>query len=186
MLVILFALLKLDSRFSLLRIGKAISTPFITFADIAHTLSSRKTVEKPVFWLVNITVSLLQVDHEVLLLILLQGWSYGLAGNLAKAPKYQDLDGFNREANGLYPIHVHVDKMGFVWINLDANKHPEVAWEDDFKGVDMQPRLEAFDMSKYRFDHQWEMLGDYNWKTLADNYNEVCFFLDTFSLNYEV
>lgn len=101
------------------------------------------------------------------------GWSYGFAGNLAKAPKYQDLAHFDRESNGLYQIHVHVDKLGFVWVNFDAKSKPSVLWEQDFSGVDTQPRLEPFDLTKFHFDHQWEMIGDYNWKTLADNYNEV-------------
>lgn len=48
-----------------------------------------------------------------------------------------------------------------------------MAWEDDFADVDMQPRLQQFDISQYHFDHEWGMIGDYNWKTLADNYNEV-------------
>lgn len=70
-------------------------------------------------------------------------------------------------------MHVHVDNLGFVWVNLDANDTPSVPWEQDFATVDFQPRLLKFDMDKYHFDHQWEMTGDYNWKVLADNYNEV-------------
>lgn len=101
------------------------------------------------------------------------GWSYGLDGKLAKAPKYQDVEGFCKDRNGLFPIHVHIDKLGFVWVNLEAATTPSVAWEDDFAGVDCQQRLQHFDMTEYHFDHQWEMIGDYNWKTLADNYNEV-------------
>ncbi|KAF9883294.1 hypothetical protein FE257_003785 [Aspergillus nanangensis] len=100
------------------------------------------------------------------------GWSYGLDGKLAKAPKYQEIDGFRKDANGLYPVHVHVDNLGFVWVNLEATAQPSVPWSRDFQAVDLQPRLQGFDMSAYRFDHQWSMVGDYNWKTLADNYNE--------------
>ncbi|KAF5252534.1 hypothetical protein FANTH_2428 [Fusarium anthophilum] len=100
------------------------------------------------------------------------GWSYGLDGKLAKAPKYQEVPTFDKSNNSLYPIHVHVDKLGFIWINMDASPTPTVPWEDDFAGVDTQPRLQPFDMEAYHFDHQWEMIGDYNWKTLADNYNE--------------
>ncbi|KAL4816186.1 Rieske [2Fe-2S] iron-sulfur domain-containing protein [Aspergillus spinulosporus] len=100
------------------------------------------------------------------------GWSYGLNGKLAKAPRYQELDGFDKEKNGLFPIHVHIDKLGFIWVNLDAAETPSVRWEDDFAGVDEQPRLKPFVFSQYRFDHAWDMMGDYNWKTLADNYNE--------------
>jgi phenylpropionate dioxygenase-like ring-hydroxylating dioxygenase large terminal subunit len=104
------------------------------------------------------------------------GWSYSLDGKLAKAPKYQDIDGFDKSTNGLFPVHVHVDKLGFIWVNLEASTEPTFSWENDTGGVGQQPRLQHFNMSEYRFDHQWSMMGDYNWKTLADNYNEVCFF----------
>jgi len=101
------------------------------------------------------------------------GWSYGLNGKLAKAPGYQDLESFDKSQNGLLPIHVHIDTNGFVWINLDGKETPEVAWEDDFDAVDDQPRLKEFDFGEdYEFDHSWEMDGGYNWKILADNFNE--------------
>ncbi|BCR84742.1 aromatic ring-hydroxylating oxygenase subunit alpha [Aspergillus chevalieri] len=100
------------------------------------------------------------------------GWSYGLNGKLAKAPGYQDIDGFDKSKNGLLPIHVHVDKNGFIWVNMDAGEKPETAWEDDFKDVDLQPRFKDFDFADYEFDHTWEMEGEYNWKILADNYSE--------------
>ena len=92
---------------------------------------------------------------------------------MAKAPKYDELPSFDKSANGLFSIHVHVDTLGFVWVNLDASAEPAMSWEDDFAHVDQQPRLQGFKMDEYKFDHQWEMVGDYNWKTLADNYNEV-------------
>ena len=100
------------------------------------------------------------------------GWSYGFDGKLAKAPKYQEIPGFDKSANGLFQIHVHVDKLGFIWVNLDSDPRPE-AWGQDFGAVDEQPRLQNFNVEEYQFDHQWGMEGDYNWKTLADNYNEV-------------
>ncbi|CAI7658971.1 unnamed protein product [Penicillium glandicola] len=100
------------------------------------------------------------------------GWSYGLNGKLAKAPGYQDLEGFDKSKNGLLPIHVHIDVNGFVWLNLDASEKPEISWEDDFKGIDLQPRFDGFNFEDYSFDHTWEMSGEYNWKILADNYNE--------------
>ncbi|PWI73169.1 hypothetical protein PCL_10184 [Purpureocillium lilacinum] len=100
------------------------------------------------------------------------GWSYGFDGRLAKAPKYQELSGFDQSANNLFAIHVHVDKLGFIWVNLDSSSKPVISWKDDFAGVDEQTRLQDFNLDNYHFDHQWEMEGDYNWKTLADNYNE--------------
>ncbi|TDZ40794.1 Carnitine monooxygenase oxygenase subunit [Colletotrichum trifolii] len=100
------------------------------------------------------------------------GWSYGLSGNLAKAPGYQDLEGFDKSKNGLFSIHVHVDANGFIWVNLDASETPEVAWDDDFDGIDKQERFQHYNFDDYHFDHAWEMEGGYNWKILADNYNE--------------
>lgn len=100
------------------------------------------------------------------------GWSYGFDGKLAKAPRYEEIQEFDKSRNGLFKVHVHIDQMGFIWVNLDSEDTPGVPWEQDFASVDFQPRLKQFDTSRYHFDHQWKMLGDYNWKTLADNYNE--------------
>lgn len=100
------------------------------------------------------------------------GWSYGMNGKLAKAPGYQDMEDFDRGANGLFPLHVHIDRNGFIWVNMDGGEKPEVAWDDDFRNVDSQERFDEYDFDEYSFDHEWEMDGDYNWKILADNYNE--------------
>ncbi|KAJ6443656.1 Rieske [Purpureocillium lavendulum] len=100
------------------------------------------------------------------------GWSYGLNGKLAKAPGYQDLEGFDKSKNSLLSVHVHVDDKGFIWVNLDGGAKPEVAWEDDFAGIDQQTRFQYYNFDEYKFDHTWEMEGEYNWKILADNYNE--------------
>lgn len=100
------------------------------------------------------------------------GWSYGIDGKLAKAPHFETFPDFVKEKNGLLPVHVHVDQLGFVWVNLDAATEPTTSWNDDFLGVDTQERFGTFDFSQYQFDHSWSMQGAYNWKTLADNYNE--------------
>jgi phenylpropionate dioxygenase-like ring-hydroxylating dioxygenase large terminal subunit len=113
-----------------------------------------------------------QQGHNSIFACKYHGWSYGLNGKLAKAPGYQELEGFDKAKNGLLPIHVHVDKNGFIWVNLDGGAKPEIAWDDDFAGIDAHPRLEAYRFEDYKFDHAWEMEGDYNWKILADNYNE--------------
>ncbi|KAL6403030.1 Choline monooxygenase, chloroplastic [Ilyonectria robusta] len=110
--------------------------------------------------------------HNSVLSCKYHGWSYGLNGKLAKAPGYQDLAGFDKAANSLLPLHVHVDKNGFIWVNLDAGAKPEVAWSDAFDGAEQQKRLAAYDFENYQFDHTWELEGEHNWKVLADNYNE--------------
>lgn len=107
------------------------------------------------------------------------GWSYGLNGKLAKAPGYQELEGFDKSQNGLLPIHIHVDNNGFIWVNLDGKEKPEIAWEDDFKEIDLQPRFKDLDFTNFQFDHTWEMEGEYNWKLLADNYHCQASYPDT-------
>lgn len=100
------------------------------------------------------------------------GWSYGLDGKLAKAPKYDELEGFDKSQNGLFKIHVRTDISGFVWVNLDSKEIPEVPWEEDFDGIDSQERYKVFNFDDYVLDHEYRREGDYNWKILADNFNE--------------
>ena len=100
------------------------------------------------------------------------GWSYGLSGNLAKAPGYQEFPTFDKTKNGLFPIHTRIDRNGFVWINMDSKKVPEVSWESQFDNVDIQARFDQFDFDDYEFDHTWQLDGPFNWKILADNFNE--------------
>ncbi|KAJ5953627.1 hypothetical protein N7454_000523 [Penicillium verhagenii] len=100
------------------------------------------------------------------------GWSYGLNGKLAKAPGYQDLDNFNKDQNNLFRIHVKVDVNGFIWVNMDANETPEVSWEEHFRDVDTQERYKEYNFDDYDLDHTYELEGQYNWKVLADNFNE--------------
>ncbi|KAJ5288808.1 hypothetical protein N7478_001838 [Penicillium angulare] len=71
----------------------------------------------------------------------------------------------------LSPIHTHLDRNGFVWVNLDASENP-IPWNEDFEGVDEQPRFDHYNFEEYNFDHSWEIEGAFNWKILADNYNE--------------
>lgn len=101
------------------------------------------------------------------------GWSYGLSGNLAKAPRFDTVDGFDKTQYSLFGVHLRIDRLGFIWVNLDAANPPTVPWEDHFSSVDQQPRQKDFSMEDFVFDHEWELEGDYNWKAMIDNYNEV-------------
>lgn len=104
------------------------------------------------------------------------GWSYGFKGNLAKAPRFDTVPGFDKSQHNLLPIHVHVDKAGFVWVNLEATadgEGPSVRWEDQFLNVDESDRMNKFDFdTEFTYDHAWDMDLDANWKGLIENYNE--------------
>ncbi|KAG9699794.1 Rieske 2Fe-2S family protein, partial [Aureobasidium melanogenum] len=100
------------------------------------------------------------------------GWSYSAKGHLTKAPRFDTVDGFDKNEHGLLPINVHVDKAGFIWVNLQAGE-PDIKWDDKFKGIDESSRMKMFDFAKeFKFDHYWEMDVKANWKSLIDNYNE--------------
>ncbi|GKU06299.1 unnamed protein product [Fusarium langsethiae] len=96
------------------------------------------------------------------------GWLYGLKGNLAKAPRFETVPDFDKNQHGLLPIHVHVDKTGFVWVNLQAEL--EETWEKQFGGVDEKTMFDF--TSGYKYDHMWEMDLKSNWKGVMENYNE--------------
>lgn len=79
-----------------------------------------------------------------------------LNGKLAKAPKFDDVQGFKKEEQNLFPVHIYIDMLGFIWVNLDFSTTP-IPWEDDFKGVDTEEeRFEQFDLSQYKFHHTWQ------------------------------
>lgn len=100
------------------------------------------------------------------------GWSYNLNGDLTKASKFEDLEEFDRNDYGLFKIHTYVDKIGFVWINLDSSQSP-VPWEELNGGTDDQPRLGDFNLDNYVYHRIWTTNGKYNWKVVGENYNEV-------------
>ncbi|EXJ55212.1 hypothetical protein A1O7_08138 [Cladophialophora yegresii CBS 114405] len=100
------------------------------------------------------------------------GWSYGLNGKLAKAPKFDGVEDFEKEKNGLFPIHVRIDARGIIWVNLEASEVPSIPWEMRLQGSDRRSRLAIFNMDDYVYDHSWSIQGNYNWKAAADNYNE--------------
>jgi phenylpropionate dioxygenase-like ring-hydroxylating dioxygenase large terminal subunit len=51
------------------------------------------------------------------------GWTYGLDGKLLAVPEKTGFPGFEREENGLWPVHVGV-AAGFVFANLAAGPEP--------------------------------------------------------------
>ena len=100
------------------------------------------------------------------------GWTYNLDGKLTKAPKFDEAKDFDGSAYSLFKIHTHVDRTGFVWVNFDASDSP-MPWEQMNGGTDEQPRLNDFSLDNYVYHRTWTTNGQYNWKLVGDNYNEV-------------
>ena len=74
----------------------------------------------------------------------------------------------------LFRIHVHVDRNGFVYVNCSTASTPEIAWEDQYQGLDQQTVLvqSGIDWSAVEYDFTWTKTGRFNWKIMQENYNE--------------
>jgi phenylpropionate dioxygenase-like ring-hydroxylating dioxygenase large terminal subunit len=94
------------------------------------------------------------------------GWTYGLDGRLLGVPEKSGFPGFDRDANGLWPLRCGVS-AGFVFASL----HPEPEPLDDYLG----PFAEW--LAPYRPERlvphtSGESVLEINWKNSIDNYLE--------------
>lgn len=82
---------------------------------------------------------------------------------------------FDSSSNGLFPVHVYIDRNGFVYVNLDAKETPDVSWEAQYGRMDEQGVLvsSGVDWDAVEYDFTWVKEGNFNWKLMQDNYNEV-------------
>ncbi|TDL15448.1 ISP domain-containing protein [Rickenella mellea] len=97
------------------------------------------------------------------------GWSYNTRGDLVKAPKFENVPGFDKTENGLFKVHTHVTPQGFIFLNFDASPNP-VPFEEHFGQLPSE--WTGFNSDDYEYSYSWQARGDYNWKTLMDGYQE--------------
>ncbi|CAK9441112.1 uncharacterized protein LODBEIA_P49810 [Lodderomyces beijingensis] len=95
------------------------------------------------------------------------GWSYNADGKLNKAPHFDNVEGFVKEENSLFPINTHVTPQGLVFVNFSSNPMP---FQDWYSGLTEE--LNEFDFGDYEYHMSYELHGDFNWKTLMDGYQE--------------
>ncbi|KAL7007345.1 hypothetical protein EMMF5_003184 [Cystobasidiomycetes sp. EMM_F5] len=95
-------------------------------------------------------------------------WSYRYDGSLVKAPKFETEPGFNKAENGLFPIHVHVNEKGFIFINFSSGK--PVDFTERFGALSEE--WSSLPVQEYEYAYSWEATGKFNWKTLIDGYCE--------------
>lgn len=97
------------------------------------------------------------------------GWSYNSEGKLMKAPHFDQVEGFTKEENSLFPIKTHQTDQGLVFINL-SNEEGVLGFDEWFAGL--QQEMSEFDFSDYEYHMSYELDGQFNWKTLMDGYQE--------------
>ncbi|ODV77699.1 ISP domain-containing protein [Suhomyces tanzawaensis NRRL Y-17324] len=99
------------------------------------------------------------------------GWSYTSDGKLNKAPHFDNVEGFVKEENSLYPIRTHVTAQGLVFVNFNnADTESFIEFDDWFAGLNTE--LSEFDFDDYEYHMSYELDGKFNWKTLMDGYQE--------------
>lgn len=91
---------------------------------------------------------------------------------MAKAPHFENIPEFDKEDHSLFKIHTHVDQIGLVWVNLDSSDTP-IPWEEQFGGLDTREDMTKYSLDDYVYHESWSLPGEFNWKTLVENYNEV-------------
>lgn len=97
------------------------------------------------------------------------GWSYDTNGKLKKAPQFDNVEGFDPEANSLYAIKTHVSRQGLIFVNFD-NTEDAQPFEEFFAGL--QEEMDEYDFGDYEYHMSYELDGQFNWKTLMDGYQE--------------
>ena len=95
------------------------------------------------------------------------GWSYNSDGILRRAPHFDNVEGFVKEENSLFPINTHVTPQGLVFVNFSSDPIP---FDDWFLGLTSE--MNEFDFSDYEYHMSYELDGKFNWKTLMDGYQE--------------
>lgn len=99
------------------------------------------------------------------------GWSYNSDGKLIKAPQFNDVEGFKKEENSLFPIKTHVTEQGLVFVNFNSDESDNfIQFDDWFAGLNEE--MNEFDFSDYEYHMSYELDGQFNWKTLMDGYQE--------------
>lgn len=92
------------------------------------------------------------------------GWSYDTKGQLTKAPHFDNVPGFEKSQNGLFPIHTRVDDGGFLHINMSAGEPVG----DELSYIKKTSRLAGFSQSSHFID-SWEIQGNFNWKVIGSS-----------------
>ena len=94
-------------------------------------------------------------------------WAYGLDGSLLKAPRMDEVEGFDPAEHGLYRVAV-AEVAGFVFINagLPAGAHPGSSLDEGLEAVRPWPTKQLALVHRESHDI------DCNWKVFWENFLE--------------
>ncbi|RSL48084.1 hypothetical protein CEP54_013093 [Fusarium duplospermum] len=92
------------------------------------------------------------------------GWSYDTKGQLTKAPHFDNVPGFEKSQNGLFPIHTRVDDGGFLHVNMSAGEPAG----DAPSHIKKTSQLASISQNSHFID-SWEVKGNFNWKVVVND-----------------
>lgn len=95
-------------------------------------------------------------------------WTYGLNGQLQRAPNSQSMPGFDASCVRLQEVKVEVF-CGFVFVNLDVQAESMAKW---YPGVDRELREFVPDIDELREAKRFEIDERCNWKVSVENHSE--------------
>ncbi|KAF5602461.1 choline monooxygenase [Fusarium pseudocircinatum] len=95
------------------------------------------------------------------------GWSYNNKGELTKAPQFEDVIGFDKSQNGLFPVHTKMDDDGFLHINLNSSAE---AGDTKLERAKAIGRPVATDQTQHYLG-SWEVKGKFNWKVARNEFD---------------
>ena len=93
------------------------------------------------------------------------GWCYKLDGKLRKAPRTENLKGFDPSAISLTPVRLEMF-AGFYFINLDPESTPLA---NDVGGAEQEMRRFMPDLDDIELVNETQYVVDANWKVIVDN-----------------
>lgn len=94
------------------------------------------------------------------------GWSYDTEGRLIKAPEFDNVPEFDKEANALWEVALEV-RQSLLFVNLDAG---EPTQELALEGV--ESLLSKWRVPEMRCISDWKFEAAFNWKLLGALKNE--------------
>lgn len=88
------------------------------------------------------------------------GWSYDTKGKLIKAPEFENVDGFDKNLNGLWELKTAV-RGGMVFVNFEARAGALNELEDS---EDVLSLLKKWKVDQMELIDEWKTEGKFNWK----------------------
>jgi phenylpropionate dioxygenase-like ring-hydroxylating dioxygenase large terminal subunit len=86
------------------------------------------------------------------------GWSYDSRGKLIKAPEFENVQGFDKDLNGLWEVKTEI-RESMVFVNLDVGN--EVT-SQVLGGVEND--LRQWGANEMISIEEWKLEGKFNWK----------------------